>query len=419
MKHNICIIGGGGREHAIAWKLRRSAQVGKIYALPGNAGLAGIAECIPGIKATDLDAIVDFVKAHPDIYMTVVAPDDPLSMGLVDRLEACGCRAFGPNKAAAIIEASKVFSKNLMKKYGIPTAQYETFDDYEAAAAYIKDCRIPVVLKADGLALGKGVLICNTREEAEAGLKEIMLDRAFGAAGSSVVVEEFLTGFEVSVLCFCDGKTVVPMASSQDHKRALDGDKGLNTGGMGAFSPSRKYTDELAKKAYDTVIVPTVEAMNAEGRPFKGVLYFGLMIDGDDIRVLEYNARFGDPETQAVLPRMTSDLFDVFEAVIDGKLTPAMVRFSDEACVCVVAASGGYPQSYKKGLPITIGDVGDALVFHAGTAMAADALVTSGGRVLGVTALGASLEAAREKAYKAIEQVEFEGMFYRHDICKL
>ena len=419
MKHNICIIGGGGREHAIAWKLRRSAQVGKIYALPGNAGLAGIAECIPGNKATDLDAIVDFVKAHPDIYMTVVAPDDPLSMGLVDRLEACGCRAFGPNKAAAIIEASKVFAQNLMKKYGIPTAQYETFDDYEAAAAYIKDCRIPVVLKADGLALGKGVLICNTREEAEAGLKEIMLDRAFGAAGSSVVVEEFLTGFEVSVLCFCDGKTVVPMASSQDHKRALDGDKGLNTGGMGAFSPSRKYTDELAKKAYDTVIVPTVEAMNAEGRPFKGVLYFGLMIDGDDIRVLEYNARFGDPETQAVLPRMTSDLFDVFEAVIDGKLTPAMVRFSDEACVCVVAASGGYPQSYKKGLPITIGDVGDAIVFHAGTAMSADTLVTSGGRVLGVTALGASLEAAREKAYKAIEKVEFEGMFYRHDICKL
>lgn len=419
MKHNICIIGGGGREHAIAWKLRRSAKVGKIYALPGNAGIASIAECVSGIKATDIDAIVNFVVSHPDIYMTVVAPDDPLSMGLVDRLQAKGCRAFGPNKAAATIEASKVFAKDLMKKYGIPTAEYQAFDDYAEAEKYVETCKIPVVLKADGLALGKGVLICNTREEALAGLKEIMLDRAFGAAGARVVVEEFLTGFEVSVLCFTDGKTIVPMASSQDHKRALDGDKGLNTGGMGAFSPSFKYTDDLADKAYQTVIVPTMNAMNAEGRPFKGVLYFGLMISGDDIRVLEYNARFGDPETQAVLPRMTSDLFDVFEAVIDGTLTPDMVRFSTDACVCVVVASGGYPVQYKKGLPISIGDVGDAIVFHAGTATEQGNLVTAGGRVLGITALGKDLAEARAKAYAAVENVTFEGMHYRRDICKL
>lgn len=419
MKHNICIIGGGGREHAIAWKLRRSAKVGKIYALPGNAGIASIAECVSGIKATDIDAIVNFVVSHPDIYMTVVAPDDPLSMGLVDRLQAKGCRAFGPNQAAATIEASKVFAKDLMKKYGIPTAEYQAFDDYAEAEKYIETCKVPVVLKADGLALGKGVLICNTREEAQAGLKEIMLDRAFGAAGARVVVEEFLTGFEVSVLCFTDGKTIVPMASSQDHKRALDGDKGLNTGGMGAFSPSFKYTDDLADKAYQTVIVPTMNAMNAEGRPFKGVLYFGLMISGDDIRVLEYNARFGDPETQAVLPRMTSDLFDVFEAVIDGTLTPDMVRFSTDACVCVVVASGGYPVQYKKGLPISIGDVGDAIVFHAGTATEQGNLVTAGGRVLGITALGKDLAEARAKAYAAVENVTFEGMHYRRDICKL
>lgn len=419
MKHNICIIGGGGREHAIAWKLRRSAKVGKIYALPGNAGIASIAECVSGIKATDIDAIVNFVVSHPDIYMTVVAPDDPLSMGLVDRLQAKGCRAFGPNQAAATIEASKVFAKDLMKKYGIPTAEYQAFDDYAEAEKYVETCKVPVVLKADGLALGKGVLICNTREEAIKGLKEIMLDRAFGAAGARVVVEEFLTGFEVSVLCFTDGKTIVPMASSQDHKRALDGDKGLNTGGMGAFSPSFKYTDDLADKAYQTVIVPTMNAMNAEGRPFKGVLYFGLMISGDDIRVLEYNARFGDPETQAVLPRMTSDLFDVFEAVIDGTLTPDMVRFSSDACVCVVVASGGYPVQYKKGLPISIGDVGDAIVFHAGTATEQGNLVTAGGRVLGITALGKDLAEARAKAYAAVENVTFEGMHYRKDICKL
>lgn len=419
MKKNVLIVGGGGREHAIAWKLRRSAKVGKLYAIPGNAGIAEIASCVPDIKATDLDAIVAFVKGHPDIYMTVVAPDDPLSMGLVDKLEENGCRAFGPRKAAAIIESSKVFSKNLMKKYGIPTAQYEVFDDFGAASDYLKTCKLPVVLKADGLALGKGVLICETREEAAAGLKEIMLDKAFGSAGNSVVIEEFLSGFEVSVLAFTDGETIVPMASSQDHKRALDGDKGLNTGGMGAFSPSFRYTEDMAARAYETILLPTIKAMNAEKRPFKGVLYFGLMISEGDIRVLEYNARFGDPEAQAVLPRLSSDLFDIFEACIDGNLKDVPVRFTDEACVCVVAASDGYPVAYKKGLPITIGEIENAVVFHAGTAMRDGRLVTNGGRVLGVTALGRTLAEAKAKAYAGMDKISFEGMHYRRDICKL
>lgn len=418
MKKNILIVGGGGREHAIAWKLRRSALVGKIYAAPGNAGIGEIAENVD-IAATDIDGIVDFVVKHPDIYMTVVAPDDPLSMGLVNRLEEKGCRAFGPRSEAAIIEASKVFSKNLMKKYNIPTAAYETFDDYEQAKAYLETCKIPVVIKADGLALGKGVLICNTREEAQAGLKEIMEDKAFGNAGNRVVIEEFLTGFEVSVLAFTDGETVVPMASSQDHKRALDGDKGLNTGGMGTFSPSMKYTDEMAAAAYDTIFLPTVRAMKAEGRTFKGVLYFGLMIDGSDIKVLEYNARFGDPETQVILPRLKNDLFEIFEACIDGTLDKIVFHWRNEACVCVVAASGGYPLKYRKGVPMRIGNTGDCLLFHAGTAISNGQLVTNGGRVIGVTALGRDLADARAKAYKGIDAISFEGMQYRKDICKL
>ncbi len=418
MKKNILIVGGGGREHAIAWKLRRSAQVGKIYCAPGNAGIGEIAENVP-IAATDIDGIVEFVLKHPDIYMTVVAPDDPLAMGLVDRLEEKGLRAFGPRSEAAVIEASKVFSKNLMKKYGIPTAAYETFDDYETAKAYLETCKVPVVIKADGLALGKGVLICNTRREAFDGLKEIMEDRAFGAAGNRVVIEEFLTGFEVSVLAFTDGETVVPMVSSQDHKRALDGDKGLNTGGMGTFSPSIKYTDEMAAEAYESIFVPTVRAMKAEGRTFKGVLYFGLMVCSDGIKVLEYNARFGDPETQVVLPRLKNDLFDVFEACIDGTLGKIDFHWSEEACVCVVAASGGYPLKYRKGLPIRIGDVGDCIIFHAGTAMEDGRLVTNGGRVLGVTALGKTLADARTKAYKAMSNIYFDGIHYRRDICAL
>ena len=418
MKKNVLVVGGGGREHAIVWKLRRSMQVGKIYVAPGNAGTAAVAENV-NIAATDIDGIVEFVKSHPDIYMTVVAPDDPLSMGLVNRLEDAGLRAFGPRSEAAIIESSKVFSKDLMKKYGIPTAAYETFDDYAAAKSYLETCNIPVVIKADGLALGKGVLICDTRQKAFAGLKEIMCDRAFGDAGKQVVIEEFLSGFEVSVLAFTDGETIVPMVSSQDHKRALDGDTGLNTGGMGTFSPSLKYTEEMAATAYDTIFVPTIRAMKAEGRTFKGVLYFGLMINSSGIKVLEYNARFGDPETQVILPRLKNDLFDVFEACINGTLDTVQFDWSPEACVCVVAASGGYPLQYKKGLPIHIGDVGDCILFHAGTALQDGQLVTSGGRVLGVTALGKNLAEARAKAYKGMEGVYFADMHYRKDICKL
>lgn len=419
-KKNILIIGGGGREHAIAWKLKQSNRVGKLYAIPGNAGMAQIAECISDIKATDIDKIVEFVDKHDDIYMTVVAPDDPLAMGLVNRLNERGHRAFGPTKEAAIIEASKAFSKNLMKKYAIPTAKYEVFDSAEKAKEYVATCDIPVVLKADGLALGKGVLICTTREQALNGVKEIMEDKAFGAAGGKMVVEEFLTGQEVSVLAYCDGETVKPMPASRDHKRALDGDKGLNTGGMGAFSPVPMYTDKLKAKAEKEIFEPTVKAMKAEGRTFKGVLYFGLMVCGDEIKVLEYNARFGDPETQAVLPRLKSDLLDIFDATIDGTLDKLNIEYSNEACVCVVAASGGYPEKYEKGKIIDFGDSEkNAIVFHAGTAICGECgkIITNGGRVLGVTALGKDLKDARKKAYAALGMVGFEKMFYRSDIC--
>lgn len=421
-KHNVLVVGGGGREHAIVYALHRSPQVGKIYCVPGNAGIAALSECHLEIKATDIDKIVDFVKQHGDIELTVVAPDDPLAMGLVDKLESAGKRAFGPRANAAIIEASKVFSKNLMRKYSIPTAEYRTFSDYGEAADYIKTCPIPTVIKADGLALGKGVIIANTREEAEAGLKEIMLDKAFGSAGANVVIEEFLTGFEVSVLAFTDGKTVLPMASSQDHKRALDGDKGLNTGGMGTFSPQYKYTPEMAEKAYNAVFLPTVQALEKEGRTFKGVLYFGLMVsDSGEIKVLEYNARFGDPEAQVILPRLKNDIYDVFNACIDGTLDKIKLEWDERAAVCVVAASGGYPLKYEKGKKITFGDIdGDVMVFHAGTAFCHDCgeIVTSGGRVLGVTALGEDLAAAKKKAYDNIKKISFDGMFYRKDICK-
>ncbi len=422
MKHNVLVVGGGGREHAIAYALAKSPQVGKLYCIPGNAGIAELAECRPDIKATDLDKIVEFVKAHEDIELTVVAPDDPLAMGLVDRLESEGKRAFGPRANAAIIEASKVFSKNLMRKYSIPTAEYQTFSCYDEAAKYIETCPVPTVIKADGLALGKGVIIAENREEARAGLKEIMLDKAFGSAGANVVIEEFLTGFEVSVLAFSDGKTVIPMASSQDHKRAHDGDTGLNTGGMGTFSPQDKYTPDMAKRAMETVFVPTVRALEKEGRPFKGVLYFGLMITpSGDIKVLEYNARFGDPEAQVILPRLKNDLFDVFNACIDGTLDKITLEWDERAAVCVVAASGGYPLKYEKGKKITFGDIDkDVIVFHAGTAICPDCgeTVTSGGRVLGVTALGKTLSEAKAKAYANIKKISFEGMFFRSDICK-
>ncbi|MDE6399219.1 MAG: phosphoribosylamine--glycine ligase, partial [Clostridiales bacterium] len=336
-KKNVLVVGGGGREHAIVYALSRSPQVGKLYCIPGNAGIAALAECHGDIKATDLDKIVEFVQAHADIELTVVAPDDPLALGLVDRLEEAGHRAFGPHANAAIIEASKVFSKNLMRKYGIPTAAYQTFSNYEAAAKYIETCPVPTVIKADGLALGKGVIIASTRDEARAGLREIMLDKAFGSAGANVVVEEFLTGFEVSVLAFTDGKTVLPMASSQDHKRAHDGDTGLNTGGMGTFSPQDKYTPAMAQAAMEQVFVPTVRALEKEGRPFRGVLYFGLMITpAGEVKVLEYNARFGDPEAQVILPRLKNDIYDVFNACIDGTLDTITLEWDERACVCVV-----------------------------------------------------------------------------------
>ena len=413
---NVLIVGGGGREHAIAWKLRESPLVDKIYAAPGNAGIAEIAECVP-VAATDVAGMVAFADAHPDIGFTVVAPDDPLALGMVDALEAAGHPAFGPRKNAAIIEASKAFSKDLMKKYGIPTAAFEVFDDYAAALAYVRKGEFPVVLKADGLALGKGVLICETPEEAEAGLRQIMVDGAFGAAGSKVVVEEFLTGAEVSVLTFTDGKTVVPMITSCDHKRALTGDKGLNTGGMGTFSPCPFYGEETAEEVRERILLPTVRAMNAEGRTFKGVLYFGLMRTDKGMKVIEYNARFGDPETQVVLPMLKGDLMEIFLAVREERLGKIRVDWEDGAAVCVMLASGGYPEKYEKGKEITIGALDPGvMLFHSGTRREGGKLLTNGGRVLGVTAKADSIEEARRIAYESAERISFEGMHYRADI---
>lgn len=413
---DILVIGSGGREHAICWSLKKSKYCNKLYCLPGNAGISEIAECV-NISVMDFDAIIAFLKAHANIGMTVVAPDDPLAAGLVDRLEAEGFRAFGPNKAAAIIEGSKAFSKELMVKYGIPTAGYEEFTDYNLACEYVKRSDYPLVVKADGLALGKGVIICNNIQEALTALKDMMIDAKFSSAGNKVIVEEFLVGKEVSILSFTDGKTIVPMVSSQDHKRALDNDMGLNTGGMGTFSPSKIYTDSLAKEVYDTVIVPTMEAMNAENRTFKGVLYFGLMLTDKGIKVLEYNARFGDPETQVVLPRLKTDLLEIFNAIIDERLNEINIEWNDDAAVCVILASGGYPEKYAKGVPIEIGKLDDGIIlFHAGTAFKDGQLVTNGGRVIGVTALGDTIEDARKKAYNNIENIKFDKMHYRTDI---
>lgn len=413
---DILVIGSGGREHAICWSLKKSKDCNKLYCLPGNAGISEIAECV-NISVMDFDEIVTFLKAHANIGMTVVAPDDPLAAGLVDRLEAEGFRAFGPNKAAAIIEGSKAFSKELMVKYGIPTAAYEEFTDYNLACVYVKKSDYPLVVKADGLALGKGVIICNNIDDALTALKDMMIDAKFSSAGNKVIVEEFLVGKEVSILSFTDGKTIVPMVSSQDHKRALDNDMGLNTGGMGTFSPSKIYTDSLAKEVYETVIVPTMNAMNAENRKFKGVLYFGLMLTDKGIKVLEYNARFGDPETQVVLPRLKTDLLEIFSAIIDEKLEDINIEWNDDAAVCVILASGGYPEKYAKGVPIKIGELDDGIIlFHAGTAFKDGVLVTNGGRVIGVTALGETIEDARKKAYKNIENIKFDNMHYRTDI---
>ena len=416
----VLIVGGGGREHAIAYCVAKSSKVEKMYCAPGNAGIAELAECVP-IGAMEFDKLVTFAK-EKEIDLAIVGMDDPLVGGLIDEFEKAGIRAFGPRKNAAILEGSKAFSKDLMKKYDIPTAAYENFDNADEALAYLETAKFPIVLKADGLALGKGVLICNTLEEAKAGVKEIMLDKKFGASGNTMVVEEFMTGREVSVLSFVDGKTIKTMTSAQDHKRAKDGDQGLNTGGMGTFSPSPFYTKEVDEFCRKYVYQKTVDAMAAEGREFKGIIYFGLMLTEDGPKVLEYNARFGDPEAQVVLPRMKNDLIDVIEACIDGTLDQVDLQFEDNAAVCVVLASDGYPVAYEKGLPITGLDEFKKhegyYCFHAGTKFDGDQIVTNGGRVLGVTAKGATLKEARANAYKATEWVKFDNKYMRHDIGK-
>ena len=418
----VLIVGGGGREHAIAVSMKKSKRVEKLYCVPGNAGIAQIAECEPSIGVMEFDKIIAYAKDKA-VDLVFVAPDDPLVGGLVDALKAEGFRVFGPDKKAAILEGSKAFSKDLMKKYNIPTAASETFDDPEKALAYLETAEMPIVLKADGLALGKGVLICNTLEEAKAGVKEIMLDKHFGSAGNRMVIEEFMTGREVSVLSFVDGKTIRTMTSAQDHKRAKDGDQGLNTGGMGNFSPSPFYTEEVDEFCKKYIYQATVDAMAAEGRAFKGVIFFGLMLTPKGPRVLEYNARFGDPEAQVVLPRMKNDIMDVIDACIDGTLDKVELQFEDNAAVCVVLASDGYPVSYEKGFEITglekFDGKDDYYCFHAGTKFDDKGrIVTNGGRVLGITATGKDLKEARAKAYEATEWVSFANKYMRHDIGK-
>lgn len=417
---NVLIVGSGGREHAIAWKVAQSPKVDKIYCAPGNAGIEEYAECV-NIGAMEFDKLVAFAKEKA-IDLTVIGMDDPLVGGVVDAFEAEGLRVFGPRKNAAILEGSKAFSKDLMKKYNIPTAGYENFTDPEAALAYLENASYPIVLKADGLALGKGVLICQDFEEAKEGVKTIMLDKKFGTAGNEMVIEEFMTGREVSVLSFVDGKTIKTMTSAQDHKRAGDGDTGLNTGGMGTFSPSPFYTKEVEAFCEQHIYQATVDAMAAEGREFKGVIFFGLMLTADGPKVLEYNARFGDPEAQVVLPRMKNDIIEVMEACIDGTLDQVDLQFEDNAAVCVVLASDGYPVSYEKGYEITgleeFKKHDGYYCFHAGTKFDGDRIVTNGGRVLGITAKGKDLKEARANAYAATEWVQFENKYMRHDIGK-
>ncbi|HIX68532.1 MAG TPA: phosphoribosylamine--glycine ligase [Candidatus Anaerostipes excrementavium] len=416
----ILIVGSGGREHAIAWAAARSPKAEKIYCAPGNAGIAEYAECVD-IGAMEFDKLAAFAK-EKEIDLTIIGMDDPLVGGIVDVFEAEGLRVFGPRKNAAIIEGSKAFSKDLMKKYQIPTAAYETFTDPEKALTYLETAKMPIVLKADGLALGKGVLICKDLEEAKAGVKTLMLDKQFGDAGNEIVIEEFMTGREVSVLAFCDGKTIKCMTSAQDHKRAKDGDQGLNTGGMGTFSPSPFYTKEVEAFCEEHIYQPTMDAMAAEGRPFTGILFTGLMLTEDGPKVLEYNARFGDPEAQVVLPRMKNDMIEVMEACVDGKLDEIELEFEDNAAVCVVLASDGYPESYEKGFEIrgleTFKEKDDYYVFHAGTKFDGDKIVTNGGRVLGVVAKGDDLKAARANAYAATEWIDFANKYKRNDIGK-
>lgn len=416
----VLVVGGGGREHALVRKIKESKKVDEIFCTPGNGGISYDAKCFD-VAATDIDGVVNLAK-EIKADLVVVAPDDPLVAGMVDALNEAGFKTFGPRANAAIIEGSKVFSKELMQKYNIPTAEYKVFDNAEEAIDYIKERNeFPTVIKADGLALGKGVIIPVNLDDAIAGVKEIMEDKIFGASGNNIVVEEFLTGPEVSVLAFTDGKCVKPMVSSMDHKRALDGDKGLNTGGMGTVSPNPYYTQEVAKECMDKIFMPTINAMNNEGRTFKGCLYFGLMITPKGPKVIEYNCRFGDPETQVVLPRLKTDIVDIFEAIDNETLSDLDVEWSDDACACVIMASGGYPKSYPKGIEITglsNGQLDGVTVYHAGTKLQDNKLVTSGGRVLGVTALGDTLENALKKSYDAVEKIHFEGAHYRRDIGK-
>ncbi len=414
----VLVVGSGGREHTILWKLAQSPQKPELYAAPGNGGISQIATCVD-IKATDVPGIVNFAKENK-IDLTVVAPDDPLMLGMVDALEKEDLLAFGPRQNAAIIEGSKVFSKDLMKKYGIPTAAYEVFDDAEAAIRYLQTAPMPTVIKAEGLALGKGVIIAETLEDAEAAVREMMCDKVFGDAGSRIVIEEFLTGSEVSVLAFTDGKTLCPMVSAQDHKRAYDNDEGLNTGGMGTFSPSRLYSDAIHAECMENIFMPTMKAMNAEGRPFKGVLYFGLIMTQKGVKVIEYNARFGDPETQVVLPRLKTDLLEIFLAVAQERLDELDIKWADNAAVCVVMASGGYPKKYETGFVISGMEEAqkdkDITVFHAGTKFDGTNFLTAGGRVIGVTAVAENLDKAIEKAYEGVSEISFNKAHYRKDI---
>jgi len=412
----ILVVGGGGREHAIVWKLLQSPQVTEIICAPGNGGISQLAKCF-SVKTTDLDGQVSLAK-NENVDFVVVAPDDPLALGLVDRFEAEQIPAFGPRANAAIIEASKVFSKGFMQRHNIPTAKYRAFSNADEAVSYIRTEGVPIVVKADGLALGKGVIIAKTVEEAEAAVKNMMSDGTFGAAGAEVVIEEFMEGPEVTVLCFTDGQTICPMPSSRDHKRALDGDKGLNTGGMGAISPAPGYTDEIAAQCMEEIFLPTIRGMASEGREFKGTLYFGLMLTKDGPKVIEYNARFGDPETQVILPRLESDLFEIFRATVDKTLADLEIKWKPEATCCVVLASGGYPGKYKTGFEISGTKKSDGIVFHAGTRFENGKFLTAGGRVFGITAYGADVPEAVENAYSAITPISFENMHFRRDIGK-